>query len=355
MTHSAFALVLLLGLALPAAAQQAADPAPPKPAAAPYKISGIVFGDYYSFPKSHLETWEGQNGLWLRRIYLTYDHTFSPTLMTRLRLEMNSNGKLQGGALEPYVKDAYLQWTFSGRQRLMAGIHPSLAFEFVENVWGLRHIEKTPIDLYRLDSSRETGLTISGPMNASGTLKYAAQVGNDSGINAETDKRKGYRLAARYETTPGFSVEGMFARSDRAGDADRTTGQIFGAFRGARGRAGAQYVRQTRRAADGSAAPDLELDIYSGFGVFDVQPEKASAFVRVDRYNDPCPDCAGIDYLPIDTTQPFTLTIAGIDYAVHRAVRISPNVEWVKYGSRAGSTTSPADDLAARVTFFWSW
>lgn len=355
MKRLALGLVVALALAVPVAAQQPAPEAAAKPAPAPYKISGLVFGDYYSFPKSHLENWEGQNGLWLRRVYLTYDHTFSPTLTTRLRLEMNSNGKLQGGALEPYLKDAYLQWTFSGKQRLMAGIHPSLAFEFVESVWGLRHVEKTPIDLYRLDSSRETGVTLSGPVNASGTLKYAAQFGNDSGINAETDKRKGYRLAARYETDPGLSVEGMFARSDRAGDADRTTGQIFGALRGERGRAGAQYVRQTRQAADGSSAPDLELDVYSGFGVYEVQPDKTSAFVRVDRYNDPCPDCAGIDYLPIDTTRPFTLTVAGLDIAVHRAVRISPNVEWVKYGSRAGSATSPADDLAARLTFFWAW
>lgn len=355
MMRLVFGFVLALVLAVPAAAQQTApDPAPAKPAAAPYKISGLVFGDYYTFPKHHLETWEGQNGLWFRRVYLTYDHTFSPTLTTRLRLEMNSNGKLQGGALEPYLKDAYLQWTFSGKQRLTAGIHPSLAFEFVEGVWGLRQIEKTPVDLFRIDSSRETGVTIAGPLNASGTLKYAVQAGNDSGINSETDKRKGFRLAARYETNPGFSLEGMFARSDRAGDADRTTGQIFGAYRGERGRAGAQYVRQTRQAANGSTAPDLELDIYSGFGVLEVR-DKTTAFVRVDRYNDPCPDCAGIDYLPIDTTQPFTLTIAGIDYAVHPAVRISPNVEWVKYGSREGSTTSPADDLAARLTFSWAW
>lgn len=354
MTRLVLGVLVALSLSAPAAAQQTA-PEPAKPAAPPYKISGLVFGDYYSFPQNHLDEWEGQNGLWLRRVYLTYDHTLSPRLTTRLRLEMNSNGKLQGGALEPYIKDAYIRWTFSGRQQLTAGIQPSLTFEFVESVWGLRHIEKTPLDLYRLDSSRETGFTVSGPLNTSRTVKYAAQFGNDSGNASETDKRKGYRLSARYETDPGFSVEGMFGRSERAGDADRTTAQVFGAFRGERGRAGAQYSRQTRRAPDGSTAPDLELDVFSGFGVFDLQPDKTSAFVRVDRYNDPCPDCAGIDYLPIDTTQPFTMTLAGLEYALHPAVRISPNIEWVKYGSRAGSTTTPHDDLAARLTFFWAW
>lgn len=357
MTRFALGILLALSLTAPAAAQQAAPPAAAaaKPEPPRYKISGLVFGDYYSFPKSHLEKWDGQHGLWLRRVYFTYDHTWSPTLTARLRLEMNSNGKLAGGALEPYLKDAYLRWTFTGRQQLTAGIQPSLTFEFIESVWGLRHIEKTPLDLYRLDSSRETGFTVSGPVNASRTVRYAAQYGNDSGNNAETDRRKGYRLSARYETDPGLSLEGMFGRSERAGDADRSTAQVFGAFRAERGRAGAQYSRQTRRAPEGTTAADLELDVFSGFGVFDVKPDKVSAFLRVDRYNDPCPDCAGIDYLPIDTTQPFTLTLAGIEYALHPAVRISPNIEWVKYGSRAGSTTTPADDLAARLTFFWAW
>src|SRR5690606_20811889 len=117
---------------------------------------------------------------------------------TRLRLEANSNGKLQGGALEPFIKDAYVQWTFTGRQQLTAGIQASLMYGWVENVWGLRHIEKTPLDLYKVDSARETGFTVSGPLNESGTITYGAQFGNDSGHTAETDKRKGYRVSARY-------------------------------------------------------------------------------------------------------------------------------------------------------------
>ena len=361
MTRFALSVVLLLPLTTDAAGAQAPAQAPvpqaaPAAAEAPKgKLSGLVFGDYYSFPKQHLPAWEGQHGLWLRRVYLTYDYTFTPRLTTRLRLEMNSNGKLAGGSLEPYVKDAYLRWTFAGRQQLTAGIQPSLTFEFLESVWGLRHIEKTPVDLYRVDSSRDTGLTVSGPLNASRTLKYAAQYGNDSGNNAETDKRKGFRLAARYETDPGFSVEGMFGRAERADDADRTTAQLFGAWRTERGRVGAQYTTQKRAAPAGSTAADIDLDIMSGFGVVDLKAGSTSAFVRVDRYDDPCADCAGIDYLPIDTTQPFTMTLAGVEYLLHPSVRISPNVEWVKYSKPEGGATAPKDDLALRLTFFWSF
>jgi hypothetical protein len=149
------------------------DPPPPPPPAPPWRISGLVFGDYYSFPQHHLATFEDQHGFWLRRAYFTYDHTFTPVITTRLRLEMNSNGKMAGGSLTPYVKDAYVKWTFWGRQQLTLGIQPSLSFDFLEGV-GLRHIEKTPMDLYRMDSSRDTGLTMAGPINEAATIRYAA-------------------------------------------------------------------------------------------------------------------------------------------------------------------------------------
>ena len=132
-------------------------------------------------------------------MYFTFDYAFTPALSARFRIEANSNGKLAGGSLTPYVKDAYLRWAFVGRQQLTLGIQPSLTMEGVEPVWGLRHVEKTPLDLYRWDSSRDTGLTVGGPLNAAGTLKYFAQVGNESGNGAEADSFKALRASLRYE------------------------------------------------------------------------------------------------------------------------------------------------------------
>lgn len=328
--------------------------APAAPAAAPYKFSGLVFGDYYGFLKTHLPAWEDQHGLWLRRIYFTYDHTFSPKITTRFRLEANSNGKLQGGSLNPYVKDAYLKWTFSGRQALTLGIQPSLTFDYIEGFWGLRHIEKTPLDLYRVDSSRDTGVTLSGPLNKTQTVKYAAQYGNESGNNGETDKFKGYRFATRYEPALGPTAEVVVAHFNRDKDADRTLAQIFAGYRAKQGRAGIQYSYQKRRAATGTTAADVNLDIVSGFGVWDIKKQKSSLFVRVDRFSDPCADCSGIDYLPIDTKEAFTTTIAGFEYYIHPSVRVSPNFEYVKYSAPA-TGTAPKDDVVARLTFYWVW
>lgn len=362
MTRFAYACLLALAVIVPARAAAQTPQTPPTPAApataaepapAPaYKISGLVFGDYYAFASHHLPAWDGQHGLWLRRAYLTYDHTLSPSLSMRLRLEMNSNGKLAGGALTPYVKDAYLRWAFHGRQALTLGIQPSLTFDYVESVWGLRHIEKTPLDLYRWDSSRDTGLTLAGPLNSAQTVKYAVQYGNESGNNAETDKHKGVRAAVRYEPKQGLTAEAMVAQFSRANDADRTTAQIFAAWRGARGRAGAQYSLQKRRAVTG----DTDLDLVSGFAVVDLKPKALSAFARLDRTADPCADCGGIDYLPIATTHPFTMAVAGVEYYLHPSVRVSPNFEWVAYRDRAAAPApKPDSDAVARLTFYWTW
>ena len=70
-----------------------AAPCPPRPEPS-YKFSGLMFGDFYYFGQHHDPAWEGQQAFWFRRIYFTFDYTFTPKLTTRLRLEANSDGKL---------------------------------------------------------------------------------------------------------------------------------------------------------------------------------------------------------------------------------------------------------------------
>ena len=330
------------------------ESAPQAAAAAPsWRISGLVFGDYYYFAENHLPAFDEQQGMWIRRAYFTYDHTFTPAVTTRLRFEANSNGKLQGGSATAYVKDAYMRWTFLGRQQLTIGIQPSLTFEFTETVWGLRHIEKTPLDLYRTDSSRDTGFTVAGPVNTSGSVRYAYQFGNESGNNGETDKFKAQRAAVRFEKNPGISVEGFWGHFDRAFDADRETAQVFVGYRHPKARAGFQYTFQ-RREPGNSTGANIDLDIFSGFGVLELPRGKTSFYVRVDRFADACADCAEMDYLPIASNAPFTLTIAGMEYYILPSVRVGPNIEYVAYGAPV-SGFRPRNDTVARFTFYWAW
>lgn len=326
-------------------------PAPAAPAPTPWRISGYMFGDYYYFNQDHAANFDEQHGFWFRRIYLTYDHNLSPRFATRLRFEVNSPGNMTSSALTPFVKDAYLRWTYSGNQQFWFGIFPTPTFEFIEGFWGLRHIEKTPADLYRTDSSRDFGVGLLGSFDQGQTIRYSYQFGNESSTNGEVDKNKANRVSVRYEKPTGFVAEGFFGHFARDGDTDRTIAQIFAGYRQPKFRAAFQYYRNKRNVANGN---DLDLDLYSGFGVFDIVPRKWTVFARVDRFNDPNPDGAGIAFLPIDPRAKYTFFLAGVEYYLLPSVRFSPNIETVTYGDLPNGT-SITNDIVFRATWYWTW
>jgi hypothetical protein len=340
------------------------DPRPqPKPKApSPYpsgKVIGLAFGDFYWFSNHHDPRFDGQQGFWLRRAYLGYDHAFSSTMSTRLRLEMNSNGALAGGNLVPFVKDAYLNWKYHGRQQARLGIEPSLTFDSEEGFWGLRHIEKTPADLYGIDSSRDFGLAFSGPIGEQG-VSYAAQFGNDSGNGSENNKFKVVRVLGLFEARSGLRVEGIFNYGKRPNGQDRTTAKGLLGFKKNAFRLAGQYLWQERQsgAAD---TPDTQIHIWSGFGSWDVKPNKASLFGRLDSVKGDrggedigLPGADGIAFLALSDDVPFKLFIAGLEFHLNRSIRISPNVEWVNYDDPA-TGPSIGDDVIPRLTFYWTW
>lgn len=330
------------------------QPSPPAQPAPPWRLSGLLFGDYYYFASHNDAKWDGQQGFWFRRIYFTYDHNLSPKFTTRLRLEMNSNGQLTSSILTSYVKDAYLRWSYYGRQQMTLGIQPAPFIEFGDNFWGLRHVEKVPADLYRFDSSRDFGAALHGPVNDSQTVKYLVQVGNESATGSEADPQKALRLAARYEASQGAVLEGVYAFMKRPAGADRRTTQITAGYQTRKMRVGFQYLFQQRQPRDGTTDPTLNLDVFSGFAVFSPVPEKWTLFGRVDRFADPNPDGSRIDYLPFDSRAPHTFVVAGVEYYLFRSVRVSPNVEWVRFDRLPGDPQIK-DTVVPRVTFYWIW
>lgn len=334
------------------------------------KFSGQMFGDYYMYDEWHADqigpvqptTVEEQEGFWLRRIYLTYDLAFSEKLTTRFRLEANSNGRFAGGNLEPIVKDAYLKWNYAGGHAATLGIQPSLTFDWVEGLWGLRHVEKTPADLYRLDSSRDFGVSFSGPLAIDG-LEYAAQYGDESGTGSEIDQFKIVRVEARYKRTSGIALEVLYSRAQRPNDENRTTAQGFAGYHNEVIRLGAQYLWQERELfAPGPA--DQEIDIWSGFVAWDVLPKKATLFARVDLVEGDLdgvetglPGAATIDYLLISPDSPFTTWIAGGEWYLLPSIRVGVNVEVVKYDHDPDPVHFPGQDETRiyRLTYFWTF
>jgi len=368
-------IVLMSGTCAPVAARQDADQqTQPNTADKPQypfgKFSGLMFGDYYWYylwhqdeiSSSNPNTVQGQQGLWFRRLYLTYDWSYNERLTTRLRLEANSDGQFEGGNLEPYVKDAYLKWTYRGRQQLTLGLQPSLTFDWLEGFWGLRHVEKTPADLYRIDSSRDFGVTAAGPVAVDG-LQYAVQFGNDSGTGSEVDANKAVRIEGRYERKSGIALEGFYGYSSRPAGENRHTAQGFAGFRRDPVRLGAQFLWQERQSGQ-AGVPDQTLGVQSGFLVWDIRRVKADAFVRIDHVSGArggvetgLPGADGIDYWLLSPEAPFTTWIVGGEWFLHPSVRIGPNLELVSYAHDPNPITFPGRDRDAilRLTFYWSF
>ena len=159
-------------------------------AAADGTLSGIAFGDYYWFAANHDAATEDQNGLWMRRVYLTYDMNKSDNVSLRFRLESGSPGVDGAGKMEPFVKDAYLKWTPGGGPRTWyIGLSGAPTFTGVEKAWGYRHVEKTPVDLYKLGSTRDFGVGVKQKLSEK--LDGHLMIGNGNGmVNPSGSKTK---------------------------------------------------------------------------------------------------------------------------------------------------------------------
>jgi hypothetical protein len=334
-----------------------------------HKFSGLMFGDYYWYFDRHQDgisstdptPVKAQQGLWFRRLYFTYDYTYNEKLSTRFRLEANSNGQFQGGNLVPYVKDAYLKWAYKGQQHVTLGIQPTLTFDWLDVFWGLRHVEKTPADLYRIDSSRDFGFTFDGSTRVSG-LVYGVQFGNESGNGSEAGEGKILRVESRYRRDSGLALEGFYSFGTGPSGQDRQTAQGIVGFQRETLRVGAQYLWQQRQSGD-SALPNQTIGIWSGFAVW-VFPKKADVFLRSDFVRGDLggietglPDAEGIDYLLLSSQAPFSTWIVGGEWYLHPDVRMGPNLELVRYTHEPDPVQFPGrrQDAILRFTFFWTF
>jgi len=334
-----------------------------------HKFSGLMFGDYYWYFDRHQDgvsdtnstAVKGQQGLWFRRLYFTYDYAYSEKLSTRFRLEANSNGQFEDGDIVPYVKDAYLRWAYKGQQQFTLGIQPTLTFEWLDDFWGLRHIEKSPADLYRIDSSRDFGFTFDGPALVNG-LTYGVQFGNESGNGSEAREGKILRLESRYVRDSGVALEGFYSFGTGSAGQNQQTAQGIAGFQHGTFRAGAQYLWQERQSGD-SAVPNQTIGIWSGFVVW-VFPRKANVFLRSDFVRGDLggietglPDAERIDYLLLSSQAPFSTWIVGGEWYLHPDVRMGPNLELVRYTRDPDPVEFPGrrQDAILRLTFFWTF
>lgn len=301
------------------------------------KFSGLAFGDYFYVANQHDTTKEGVKGFQLRRIYFTYDRKLQPNAKMRLRFEMNDPGDFKSSSKRaPFLKDAYISWT-ARLASWTVGLSPTPTFDNVESFFGYRAVEKTPLDLQKMGSSRDFGVKVKGTFQ--NHVDYQLMFGNGKGEKSQNEKGGKVMGLIGFHLTKKLYAE---VYGDFASSASTRTAQVFLAYKAKRGRVGLQLARQVRNTGGNTLS--------SLFGVFPVNP-KTDVLLRVDRLFDKNPNGEKIAYTPMAATAEPTIVIAGVAYRVQPKVQLIPNVEWIAY-SHATNGSNPKSDLYGKLTLY---
>ena len=306
-----------------------------------WTVGGLLFGDAYHVPSNHLDAADGDTGLVMRRAYLTLNADFSATLYGRARLEINQAGDFVSNDFDTGLKDLYLGARI-GRHRLVAGLTSTPAFDLVEKAWGMRYLARTPMDLQGV-ASRDTGLAVSGALNASGSLAYRAMWAAPVDFGKDSNGNDRVMGALTWSPSDTWTFDFFADHEPRDGPYDRRTLQAFAAWQDERLRWGLLYANQDRE-------NDPPLELASAYAVLNVTQDHA-AVLRIDRLIEPSPKGDGIDYLPFDPSAPATALFAGWEYRFDKHFRLTPNTVVVRY-DRNDAGVRPETDVHLRLTLF---
>jgi hypothetical protein len=304
------------------------------------RLGGLVFGDIYQASENHLDSIEGETGGVMRRAYLTANAEFNPQWFARARVEWNQDGDYQNYHISNQVKDLYLGWS-PGRQKVIAGLAPTPTFDVIESYWGARYLLRTPLDLQGAPS-RDTGLSLQGPINAAATLRYRLMLAGETDFEADSNKNRKLMGALNWSPAPNWVLDLYADWEDTRGGA-RNTIQLYGGYTAETFRFGVQYSDQD----GGDSAP---LQLVSGYAVGRIR-ENFNWIGRVDHLFKPSPRGDNISYLPFDPSADATMLVGGLEFLVRPHFRLTPNIVAIRY-DRNDQGIRPENDLYFRLTLF---
>jgi hypothetical protein len=331
------------------------------------KISGYMFGDYFynvmrdstisEIPNTALSGKKDINGFQFRRIYFTYDYKISDKFSTRFRLESQTQTGVDNALFVVFIKDAYLQWKeiFDGSD-LIFGIQPPPTYTVTESVWRYRSLEKTIMDLRKIASSRDFGISLKGKLISSGKVNYWIMYGNGSAFESEGDKYK--RVYAHLDFLPSenfritvysdyrFKPEKDFSGTGYNNDA-LLTSLFLGYQEKNKFSVGLETFLQMNNndVNNNSTVSDRNTLGISAFGSYNFT-ETLAGVLRYDYFdNNISADFKG------DSRNFF---LAGLDIKLHDKVSIIPNIEFETYET---PVNRPVIDpsLTARLTFYYEF
>jgi hypothetical protein len=313
-------------------------------------FKGSMFGDYYYVASHHKEDYEGRNGFWFRRIYFSYNPKLTDKIKMRLRLEMASPGDFdKKDKMYPVVKDAWLNADIGGGQNLVFGLVSTPTWgSHVEDTWGYRSLEKTPLDLMKLGSSRDFGIGLKGDLDKNGTVSYSLLFGNGESSKSETNKGKKFYGSLAFKPAKGLLLEVYGDYETTKDKKNYTVYQGFAAYQGDWGRVGLLYANRHYDHED----TDLDWSVFSGFAVISAS-EKMDIIARYDKMLGE-PVAKTVSYIPFSKAATSNLIIGGISYEIAKSIWIIPNVKYVFYDEPDVGET-PGDDAYINLTFWWKF
>lgn len=305
----------------------------------PFTFGGLAFGDAYHVPQHHLADGDGATGIVLRRLYLTANAKFDNGWFGRVRIEINQSGEFESYDFEADFKDVYAGYRFEDHT-VTVGLQPTLAFDVIESVWGLRYLMRTPDDLQGVPS-RDTGISLKGKLSEN--WSYRVMTGTGSEFGSESGDGQNNMLAMNWQIDDQWMIDLYVDHERRPGPNDITTGQVFVGYEADRLRFGGQYTYRDRE-----DNPPGELA--SAFAVTSVG-RSTSLIARIDRIIEPSPKGDNISYIPFDPSAPATLYLAGLEYKFSDHFYLTPNVIHIAY-DRNDEGFRPDSDWHIRATFF---
>lgn len=296
---------------------------------------------------------EGYNAFQLRRVRMGFKRTLTENLAMDFRLEAGMPdflSNLTGGSATavPFVKDAHMTWT-TGDVNMRFGLQGNPLFTNPESFWGYRSVEKTVLDLQRIEPSRDLGVSVNGSFDQ---FRFSLLAGNGNGDKSESYKGKEIFLTAGFVPSPGFLVEAGMAYEAEAEEQTHTTFTGFLGYQGAVFHGGVQYTAYTQDLPEGE--DDLDINSLSVFGAVPLSP-KVEVLARYDMV-DENPAADGIQYFRMADYAPTNTIIAGVAYTPAANFQIIPNVEYVSYGDpEEEGVEAPDADTIVRVTLWNKW
>lgn len=279
-------------------------------------LSGLVFYDYTMNDDAN-----AIDGFGISRAYFTYQNKLSDHLKYKFQTDIDYGHS----PMNVYLKAAQMDWS-SPIGKISLGLQGLNIFSVQEKTWGLRYLEKSPMDQYKWASSADMGIGYANTFAKQ--LHLSVMVINGAGYkSAETDsyKRETLQLVwgeGNLASKSGFNVGGIvtYEPFDVVVDSITTTKQTktlvggFGGLSTDKFRAGAEFERLVN---SGSDKTGQILSVYGNFHLL----ANVELFGRYDSYDpDVAADKDGKSYI-----------ILGASYSPAKGLTIAPNFRYVDY------------------------